>query len=306
MGQIIDVSKWQGSINWKEVAKDDVDFVILRASCGTAKDEKFEEYARGCQQNGIPFGVYHYSMATSNTVALSEIKTFYNTAKPYAPKFWALDIEDASQLYANGKSLPMRGNFKSLVTYLHTELRKRVGSTGKIVFYGGSSVYEPYGGLSSIPWDAVWFANYSAKSTPYATVNGAKIYCDLWQYSSKGRVNGIGTNVDQNRITDKSSRPLSWWIGAEQVQNELEPVISGADLNSDGKVVRITEPTAWNIRDYPDTKTSAVVGIAKVGEEYDWIATSFDGWFMIKGEGVCGWVSSKAGRVEDVNKRGGR
>ena len=65
----IDVSKWQGSIDWQKVENDGVDFAIIRKGYGkespTKIDKKFDENYRNAKSVGIPVGVYHYSYADS-------------------------------------------------------------------------------------------------------------------------------------------------------------------------------------------------------------------------------------------------
>lgn len=61
----IDVSEWQGDINWSDVK---TDFVIIRAGYGrksSQKDKKFEQNYIGAKSNGIPCGAYWYSYAIS-------------------------------------------------------------------------------------------------------------------------------------------------------------------------------------------------------------------------------------------------
>lgn len=226
MGKIIDVSQWQGTIDWAK-AKDELDMVIMRSSCGTGVDKQFKINAEACQKYGIPFGVYHYVMATTKIAALNEIKFFYNTAKLYKPAFWVLDIEQSELLYENGKTLPMKHDFTALVKYLYEELRKRVGSSNKIIYYGGESVYEPYGKLSTIKWDGLWIANYSRKP-------GMK--CDMHQYTSSGKVSGINTKVDMNNLM--GDKPLSWWTGGKVVENVQKPEAPVVNINPSRPVLR--------------------------------------------------------------------
>lgn len=286
---IIDVSQWQGAIDWSKV-KPNVDLVILRASHGNTKDAFFAANASECNRLGVPFGVYHYAEAVP---AANQIKVFHNAAKAYNPRFWVLDIEDPALLFANGKQLPMASGFANNVKAMYKELRSRAGAEAKIVYYGGSSVYEPYGKLSSIGWDALWFANYSATTTPYASVNGKKIYCDLWQYASTGRVDGISTRVDCNRITGKG-RTLEWFADMEFVEPSTpEPVI---DKNGDGKIVRIKKGT-WNIRSGMGTEYASVGLFAQGGEEYEWLATAWNGWLAIPIRDGIGWISGTGAEV---------
>ena len=65
----IDVSKWQGNINWNEVKKDGTEFAIIREGYGRKSpnqiDKKFKENYEGAKAAGIPVGLYHYSYADS-------------------------------------------------------------------------------------------------------------------------------------------------------------------------------------------------------------------------------------------------
>lgn len=285
--KIIDVSQAQGKIDWAKV-KDQVDFVILRASEGRSMDKCFDYNADRCLALGIPFGVYHFLHALTDEAALTEVKVFYNGAKRYKPAFWCMDVESPGLLYANGKSLPMRTGFAERIRYFYDELRKRVGSAGKIILYAGESVIEPYGHLSTIPWDGLWIPNYGG-------YNAVKMAHDLRQYSNGGRVSGINTNVDLDRMV--GTKDLAWWTG-QQPEEPVKPVI---DRNGDGKIVEITEPTAWNIREQPDPEGRLTGAVAKVGEQYEYAATAWNGWLGIYlDNGDIGWVTGKAGKVVDA------
>lgn len=285
--KIIDVSEAQGKINWEKV-KDQVDFVILRASEGQKMDKYFDYNTKSCISLKIPFGVYHFLHSLTEEAALAEVKTFYNGAKQYKPAFWVADVECASLLYANGKSLPMRPGFTARVKYFYDQLRKRVGSAGKIVLYAGESVYEPYGHLSTIPWDGLWVPNYGG-------TNAVKMAHDLRQYSSTGRVTGIVNNVDLNRMMGTKS--LAWWTGQEEKPEASAPLY---DKNGDGKIVEISEPSAWNVREQPDAEGRLTGLVAVMGEKYEWAATAWNGWLGIYlPNGNIGWISGKAGKVVD-------
>ena len=71
MSKGIDVSKWQGNIDWSKV---DVDFVIIRAGVSLDKDVKFEQNYAGCKKYKIPCGVYFYSYAKTVAEAEKEAK----------------------------------------------------------------------------------------------------------------------------------------------------------------------------------------------------------------------------------------
>lgn len=108
----IDLSKHNGSVDFKKVKEQGVKFVILR--CGYAslsdrtkyyKDEKFEEYYKGAKKQGLEIGVYFYSRCNSNTLGLAEAKFILDTIKGKEIDYpvW-LDVEDKTTLTSVSKS----------------------------------------------------------------------------------------------------------------------------------------------------------------------------------------------------------
>lgn len=186
----IDVSRWNGSINWNKVSTDGVKFAILRITeKGNIIDSTFENNYAGCINNNIPAGVYKYSYATN----IAQIKEEANVVveilrkrKLQYPVF--LDIEDKCQA-----ALP-----SSLMMQMIDAFRDIIVKAGyKFGIYCGYSWYQ-----NKLPNDAkkydCWVARY-----PYAD-NGTiqerlKPSVGIgWQYSSKGCVSGISGNVDMN------------------------------------------------------------------------------------------------------------
>lgn len=291
MGKIIDVSSWQNAIDWKKAAGQ-VDMAILRASCGTARDARLGENARGCRENGVPFGVYHYLMATSAARAQEEAERFYQAAKGYHPAFWVADVEYPQLLWTNGKCLPMNPALLNIVGAFVDRLRKRVGDEAKIIYYGGESIYEPYGHLSQIPWDGLWIANYDGKP---------KMAHDLHQYSSTGQVAGIGVRVDLNRLA--GDKPLRWWTEAKAAAGENvalpddPPAVESDGTVGRGPLVRVTEPYAWHVRSGDGTDYDSLL-VAYQGYEFEYVATAVNGWMAVRlQDGRVGWISPRAAKV---------
>jgi GH25 family lysozyme M1 (1,4-beta-N-acetylmuramidase) len=180
----IDVSVWQGNIDFNKVKAAGIDFVIIRAGYGNGnKDKWFDENYRKAKAVGLHIGAYWYSYATSADGAKQEAqscaKILSGKQLDYPVYF---DIEEKSQL-ARGK------NFcSSLITAFCTEL-ERLG------YYAG--FYTSLSSLNSVVSDAVkkrftvWVAQWSNKCS-YSGSYG------VWQYSSKGKVNGISGNVDMD------------------------------------------------------------------------------------------------------------
>lgn len=189
----IDVSRWNGTIDWKTVANYGMGFAILRITeKGNVIDSTFEANYKGCIDNKIPVGVYKYSYATNVSEIQYEanvvIKTL-NKRKLDYPVF--LDIEDKCQESLSEElMLKMINAFRSIV----------VKAGYKFGIYCGYYWYE-----SKLPKEAksydCWVARYPAQDTgdlqerlrvPASTgVIG-------WQYSSKATIPGISTKVDRS------------------------------------------------------------------------------------------------------------
>lgn len=103
----IDVSKWNGEIDWKAVKKANIKFVIIRAGYGTwYVDPYFKKNIEGAIENDMIIGIYWFSYAYTNQQAKLEADKCYETIKPYKdkidlPVFW--DFEYDSVNYANKK-----------------------------------------------------------------------------------------------------------------------------------------------------------------------------------------------------------
>ena len=101
---ILDISHYQGSIDWDKLSPE-LDFVILRATVGMAKDNRYIEYSDNCIARGIPFGVYHYLKASDEKTAVEEAAFFYETASPQRPLFYVMDTEHDNQTAANSSTI---------------------------------------------------------------------------------------------------------------------------------------------------------------------------------------------------------
>lgn len=184
----IDVSKWQGTIDWAKVKADGIDFAILRAGYGgnnTAYDDKYyEKNVAGCEKVGIPYGVYLYSYATSVEGAISEADHIIRLVKGKKlsyPIFYDLEDSKTTAKCSNALILEMAKAFT-----------KKVEDAGYIV-----------GIYSNKHWNTTKLTDkwYNTKPRWIAQYNSKCTYAgkyDIWQYTSSGKVNGISGNVDMN------------------------------------------------------------------------------------------------------------
>ena len=105
----IDVSEWQGNIDWQKVKNAGIKFAMIRTSYGKRSlDKTYIANIEGAQAAGIDVGVYHYCYAKNIEDAKAEARHFINTIKPYTLSYPAvLDLEDPSQANLNKQLLPI-------------------------------------------------------------------------------------------------------------------------------------------------------------------------------------------------------
>ena len=187
----IDVSLYQGSINWEKV-KPHIDFAILRIGLGddipSQDDAKFERNYAECVRLGIPFAVYFFSYAVNKTKVQSEIahiKRLLEGKTINAPVY--IDVE-------NTRGLDWRTISNADMLSIMQEFNTQLNALGyKMGIYSSRSAF--WNEKMSDPWyDNVskWVAEYGDK------VNDFNRTYDIWQHTSKGAIDGINGNVDMN------------------------------------------------------------------------------------------------------------
>lgn len=187
----IDVSHYQGNIDWDKV-KPQIDFAILRMGLGddipSQDDKQFERNCAECTRLGIPFAVYFFSYAVNKAKVAKEIAHIKRLLKGKtlnAPVY--IDIE-------NTRGLDWRSISDALMLSIMQEYNLQLNAIGyKMGIYSSRSAF--WNEKMSDPWyDNIskWVAEYGDK------VNGFNRPYDIWQYTSKGTVNGINGNVDMN------------------------------------------------------------------------------------------------------------
>ena len=190
----IDVSTYQGDIDWEKVAASGVKFVFIRLgyrgyeSGLLVKDDRFEDNIRGALQNGIAVGVYFVTQAISVEEAVEEAQFVMENIRPYNVT-WpiVLDIEDAASATARTAELSQQARTDHAIAFCETV--KESGYTPML--YCNIRWFIEKLDITRITDYDKWFAQYFRKPFfPYAF--------QVWQYSSTGRIDGIEGNVDYN------------------------------------------------------------------------------------------------------------
>ena len=191
--QGIDVSRYQGTINWQKVKSAGKQFAILKATAkNNSIEDKFEENCDGCRDNNIPVGVYRYVYAASPEKARSEAEALVSVlaGKKITCGVW-LDMEDSGLQGLSSTKLEE-------IIKTEAQILKKAGF--KVGIYCNKNWYENIlDGKSLSSTYPFWIARYPNNDTGIYNENSSlnpKSYAVIWQYSSKGRVNGINGNVD--------------------------------------------------------------------------------------------------------------
>ena len=194
VGKIIDVSEWQGVINWASVKNDDVSLAIIRVQDGSShQDLKYMENIQQAITNGLKYAVYAYFRGVSTSDAQTEARDFYNRTQQVVsgkqqPVFYAIDVESVEM---GGDASAMRGGVEAYMNQLNA-----LGiPDNKIVLYIANHLYNSFN-LNVSRAGAIWIPSYGANDGTIDNSTKPQHAYDLWQYTSKGSIDGISGNVD--------------------------------------------------------------------------------------------------------------
>lgn len=189
----IDVAKWQGNIDWSKVKKSGIYFAILKVTQkNNAVEGAFERNYSGASENGLDIGVYRYVYAKTVAQAQAEANAIVKNlqGKSITYGVW-LDMEDAS----------IKGIGKAMLTSI---IRAEAVILNKAGYYVGiycnkdwyDNVLDSKNLKAHYPF---WIARYPLSDKGVYNASSTlspKSYGVMWQYSSKGKVDGISGNVD--------------------------------------------------------------------------------------------------------------
>lgn len=190
----IDISSFQGDIDWQAVADSGIEFVFLRLGYrgygpegSLHEDEKFSEYITGAQAAGLDVGAYFFSQAVNEAEAIEEAEFCIDVLWPYELQLpMVFDAENINHDVARTDNVSGEQFTKNAVAFCERILQEG---------YYQTAIY------SNLKWEAfvydlealknyqIWYADYEKRpQTPYNFT--------WWQYSEKGSVPGISGKVD--------------------------------------------------------------------------------------------------------------
>lgn len=251
----IDVSYYQGNIDWKKVKNSGVEFVIIRVgyrgygSAGTlVEDPKFKTYLDGATKAGLKVGVYFYTQAITTAEAKAEAKFVLDRIKGYSlqmPVYY--DIEsvdyDTGRLDSAGLSKAQK---TALCTAFCDTIIKSGYSAGVYANYTWLNYYIDGAGLGrKYP---IWLAHYTSNTNYDQRM-------DMWQYSGSGTVSGISAYTDVN-VWYSGKLPLyvSDLISVKNTSTSNSFAWNGASDATGYEVYQGTSPSDPNKKKIGDTK----------------------------------------------------
>ena len=266
--KLIDVSTWNGNIDWDKVYKSGVRYAMIRSSFGVENpnqvDNKFVRNITNAQRAGVKCGIYHYSYAKSAAEAKKEAEFCLKTIKGYKLDLpVAFDIEDSSQTHLG----------KDTLTSIVIAFCDRIKSAGyRPMLYCNPNWLCNYLHKDKLinKYD-IWLANWGVSAPSYN--------CAIWQYSENGSVPGISGSVDMNWIFKDytSTKPAT-----------TKPVTKPSSVKKTDYSVKVTAQAGLNVRKGAGTnyniitalKCGTVVSVSKVSGNWGYVG-KYGGWICL-------------------------
>lgn len=188
----LDISEWQGNVDFKKVKAAGIQFLILRDGYAQSVDSRFHSYAEGAKKAGIPvLGIYHFSYALNADQAKKEAEFCVSEAKKAGLGketviFFDFEYDTVDKAKKQGVILgPMECNTHAKV---FCDTVEKGGYKPGIYF--NIDYYKTMYDHDLLSKYTCWLAHYTSGDPAYK--------CTFHQYSSTGKVNGISGNVDLN------------------------------------------------------------------------------------------------------------
>ncbi len=276
----IDVSKWQGKIDWKKVAADSVDFAIVRigyrAENGSIyKDSNADYNIQQAIKSGLLVGVYFFSTAISSEEAKAEAGWVKSQIAGYKISYPVVyDCEGYTDPESRMYNLSAAQRTDNAIVFL--DAVKASGYDG--MFYGDKSALE-----NTALWETsriaksykIWVAHYSTPTYPQTERPDYSGRYDMWQYTNRGNVSGVNGNCDMIVSYFKANEAAAK-DNTQKVENAKPPKTEEELLYTDASD-SVTAKQEVNLREGPSTKYS-VVGVLKSGEFLKRTGIGKNGW----------------------------
>lgn len=225
---VIDVSEWQGDIDWAKAKADGVEGVIIRLGYGEGNnaDKKAQRNISECKRLGIPFGIYWYSYADTPALAKEEGADVVAKLKQFGvnPSDLAYPVYyDLEKWTWEGHQPPTDPNvYNNIVNNWYSALQS--AGYKNLGVYSYTSYLQGPLKHADIYAKTTWVAQYGARMGFDSFPTNSR----GWQYTSTGKVDGISGNVDMNAFGNKEYESLInlLWVVRD------EDIAVGASVNA--------------------------------------------------------------------------
>lgn len=270
--KFIDISEFQPNVNWEKIKAQKIDGVILRAGRRQIIDSSFKKHITGAINAKLHIGVYWFGYATNVKEAEAEAKYCLSVIAPYKDKLdcpvyydWEYDS------YKYYKKVTGKNATKTLITNMNLAFCKIIEAAGyKAGIYYNYDYKINRMDLTKLSKYSKWYAYYSTKKM-FAE-------CDMQQYTSSGRVDGIAGNVDRDYCYKEF-----WKVAEKPVKKVSDTKMPKIKMGSKGKAVKI-----WQI----------IVGASPdgiFGENTDAKTRAYQKSHNLTVDGIVGDVTWKSG-----------
>lgn len=190
--KIIDISDWQGNLDFKKLKSAGINYIILRAGYRTTKDQRFDQYAKACQSAGIKIiGAYWFSYALNTIQAKNEATICINACKPYNIPTIFYDFEYDTVKKAKAQGITLGSKECNDFTIAFCDTVKAAGIAPG--YYCNDDYYKTmYSDRVKNKGYYLWYAHYKSDYSYHES----PISCDIFQYSSRARLAGFNQNFD--------------------------------------------------------------------------------------------------------------
>ena len=283
----IDVSKWQGKIDWQKVKKSGIEFAFIRIGYRgengiVYKDDNADYNIQQAQKAGVLVGVYFFSTAVSEAEAKEEAEWTLQAIEGYKISYPVVyDCEGYKNSMSRMFDLSAEERTANAIAFLETVKQEGYDA----MFYGalGEIQDEAYWNIEKIEKKhKIWVAQYSGVIYPQKEKSDYEGKTSAWQYTNKGHVDGVSGNVDMVvcYFTKKE---------AAAKNPSAEPPVAKAPLTDEEKLYtavneQVTAKELTNLRTAATTKSNIVVAL-KNGEVATRIGVGKNGWSKLQYNG---------------------
>ena len=265
--KLLDISFWQGTMDFIKLKSAGHNHIILRAGYGTTKDSKFDEYAKGCQKAGINIvGVYWFIYATNISEVQANAKKCLEVIKPYNIPMVFADFEYDTVAKAKQKGVSLGSKECNSFTNTFCESVKKAGYIPG--YYANTDYYKNmYTSETKNKGYVFWLAEYKSNYSYHEP----SISCDFFQYTDRGTVSTLPgktfdtnvcfsekyLNISSNNSSNTSSKPqggnsMSTNIIQKVINDAVDYAVGIANNNSHGysqatrSLYNITNPKSFD------------------------------------------------------------